>query len=193
MNWTIKLKAVITRYEIHSSVFLFKAHVSGAIPPDRYNQTTTLITRFSTHLKSVTPDETHIQLATRASSTNSGLDRSNPPRKAAMNLQIQARIQGYSRMPGPLTSTLALGRAESICWRISVSSHSITWIPLMGSSLCRQSFYMIFLCSLMGRRVLVGVSSPVDREYIGNWATGEVNRLEKQVWFGLVRRGVLLV
>ncbi|KAJ5995341.1 hypothetical protein N7481_002318 [Penicillium waksmanii] len=47
-------------YEIHSSVFLFKAHASGAIPQARYAETKSLITRFITHLQSVTPDETHI-------------------------------------------------------------------------------------------------------------------------------------
>lgn len=47
-------------YEIHSSVFLFKAHASGAIPPTRYAETTALITRFLAHLNTVTPDETHI-------------------------------------------------------------------------------------------------------------------------------------
>jgi len=48
------------RYEIHSSVFLFKAHSSGAIPSVRYPQTTALITRFLSHLQSITPDESHI-------------------------------------------------------------------------------------------------------------------------------------
>lgn len=47
-------------YEIHSSVFLYKAHASGAISPSRYTHTTTLIQRFITLLQTIAIDEQHI-------------------------------------------------------------------------------------------------------------------------------------
>ncbi|KAJ5370536.1 uncharacterized protein N7496_006628 [Penicillium cataractarum] len=47
-------------YEIHSSVFLYKAHSTGAIAPSRYTQTTTLIQRFITLLQTIAIDDQHI-------------------------------------------------------------------------------------------------------------------------------------
>ncbi|KAJ5098770.1 hypothetical protein N7532_005771 [Penicillium argentinense] len=47
-------------YEIHSSVFLYKVHASGAIPTGRYPQTTSLIARFITHLTTISSDEKHL-------------------------------------------------------------------------------------------------------------------------------------
>lgn len=48
------------RYEIHSSVFLYKAHASGAIPQSRYGYTISLIQRFITLLQTIAINETHV-------------------------------------------------------------------------------------------------------------------------------------
>lgn len=48
------------RYEIHSSVFLYKTHASGAIPQSRYGHTISLIQRFITLLQTIAINETHV-------------------------------------------------------------------------------------------------------------------------------------
>ncbi|CAH0058149.1 unnamed protein product [Clonostachys solani] len=47
-------------YEIHSSVFLYKAHAVGAIPTEKFSEMTELMCRFVTTLKSAGMDEEHI-------------------------------------------------------------------------------------------------------------------------------------
>lgn len=47
-------------YEIHSSVFLYKAHASGAIPESRYGHTISLIQRFITLLQTIAINENHV-------------------------------------------------------------------------------------------------------------------------------------
>lgn len=48
------------RYEIHSSVFLYKATVSGAISQGKHARTKTLIRRFISVLSQAAGDENHI-------------------------------------------------------------------------------------------------------------------------------------
>ncbi|KAJ5691148.1 hypothetical protein N7488_011883 [Penicillium malachiteum] len=52
-------------YEIHSSVFLFKSHLSGAISPARYQETKKLMHRFISVLTQVSVDENHAHIASR--------------------------------------------------------------------------------------------------------------------------------
>ncbi|KAH6981369.1 hypothetical protein BKA56DRAFT_587154 [Ilyonectria sp. MPI-CAGE-AT-0026] len=47
-------------YEIHSSVFLYKAHASGAISSGQYAQTASLMQRFTSALKLAAVDENHV-------------------------------------------------------------------------------------------------------------------------------------
>lgn len=47
-------------YEIHSAVFLYKAHASGAIPQSRYEHTISLIQSFITVLQTAAINENHI-------------------------------------------------------------------------------------------------------------------------------------
>ncbi|VUC29278.1 unnamed protein product [Clonostachys rosea] len=47
-------------YEIHSSVFLYKAHAVGAIPTEKFSEMTELMCRFITTLKNAAMDDGHI-------------------------------------------------------------------------------------------------------------------------------------
>ncbi|KAJ5713940.1 uncharacterized protein N7483_011121 [Penicillium malachiteum] len=52
-------------YEIHSSVFLFKSHLSGAVSPARYQETKKLMRRFINVLAQVSANENHAHIASR--------------------------------------------------------------------------------------------------------------------------------
>lgn len=48
------------RYEIHSAVFLYKAHLSGAMSSGKYAQTSSLVRRFIALLEAAATDKSHI-------------------------------------------------------------------------------------------------------------------------------------
>jgi hypothetical protein len=50
----------LSRYEIHSSVFLYKAHACGAISSGKHVHTASLMERFISVLKTAAVDESHI-------------------------------------------------------------------------------------------------------------------------------------
>lgn len=53
-------KLIEGRYEIHSAVFLYKAHALGAISSGKYSETSSLITQFVETLKRAATNEGHI-------------------------------------------------------------------------------------------------------------------------------------
>lgn len=59
-RYSFTYKLAQNSYEIHSSVFLYKAHASGAIPQSRYAHTISLIQRFIAILQTIAINEQHI-------------------------------------------------------------------------------------------------------------------------------------
>ena len=102
-------KALLTfcrSYEIHSSVFLFKAHASGAISSGRYAQTISLVRSFITFLSAAAVDENHT-----ASKYAKLLERLwfHRPDTALLGVENMENVNLDQRNPGHIDPSSMLG------------------------------------------------------------------------------------